>query len=69
MTRKLRLLKVIVQPVFVVDDGEQLVELRADPVEVSGREWPTFPEGRFQEGVEALRRQVEGAEGDNGPAA
>jgi hypothetical protein len=60
MTRRLRLLKVIVQPIFVVDDGESLVEQAAQPVEVPASEWPTFITGRFAEGFEALRREVEG---------
>ncbi len=58
----LRLLKVIVQPIFVLDDGEHLTEQAAQPLEVSSEEWPTFPTGRFAESFEALRRQVERAE-------
>jgi hypothetical protein len=61
---KLRLLKVIVQPVFVVDDGETLIEQPAQPVEVSPAEWPTFATGRFAEGFDALRQQVEATEGE-----
>jgi hypothetical protein len=57
---KLRLVKVIVQPVFVVDDGESLVEQIAQPVNVPAAEWPTFATGRFLDGFDALRRQVEG---------
>lgn len=57
---KLRLLKVIVQPVFVVDDGEGLVEHVTQPVEVPAAEWPGFAAGRFAEGFEQLRAQVEG---------
>lgn len=60
MTRRLRLLKVIVQPVFVVDDGETLVERIAEPVVVPAEEWPDFPTGRFAEGFEQLSREVEG---------
>lgn len=58
---KLRLLKIIVQAVFVVDDGDSLVEQPAQPVEVPAAEWPTFATGRFAEGVEQLRAQVEGS--------
>ena len=39
----LRLLKVIVQPVFVFDDGESLVEQIAEPLVVPAAEWPAFP--------------------------
>ena len=63
MTRRLRLLKVVVQPVFVIEgpDGE-LEELRAEPVEVGAREWPTFATGRFEEGTRALRAQLDAGE-------
>jgi hypothetical protein len=58
---KLRLLKVIVQPVFVViDDNGNLTEQAAEPVVVSASEWPTFATTRYVEGFEELRQQVEG---------
>jgi hypothetical protein len=57
---RLRLLKVICQPVFVVDDGEALTEHPAEPVVVTAAEWPTYAAGSFAEGFEALRQQVEG---------
>lgn len=57
--RKLRLLKVIVQPVFVLDDGENLVEQAADPVVVTAADWPSYPTTGFVAAVEILRRQVE----------
>jgi hypothetical protein len=60
VSKRLRLLKVIVQPVFVVDDGAELVEQPAEPVVVSPAEWPTFATARFAEGMEQLRQQVEG---------
>ncbi len=57
MTR-LRLLKVMVQPVFVLDDGEQLTEMSAQPVAVPPADWPTFATTKFLEGVHALADQV-----------
>lgn len=57
--RKLRLLKVIVQPVFAVDDGEQLVEQMADPVVVSPADWPTFATTAFLHGVAQLQQQLD----------
>ena len=59
MSKQLRLLKVIVQPVFVVDDGEHLTEQLAQPVEVSPSEWPTFATTKFAEGFEQLRATIE----------
>lgn len=62
---RLRLLKVIVQPVFVVDDGTSLTEHSAQPVTVTAAEWPGYATGPFVEGFEQLCQQVEGApEGD-----
>lgn len=56
---KLRLLKVICQPVFVVDDGENLIEQAAEPVVVSAAEWPGYATGQFAEEFEALSQRVE----------
>lgn len=58
---RLRLLKVIVQPVFVVDDGAQLVEQPAQPVTVSPQDWPTFATTQFVEGMAALQAQLDEA--------
>ena len=52
---RLRLVKVLVQAVFVEDDGVHLQELVTDPVEVAAAEWLSFPAGRFEE----LRAQAE----------
>jgi hypothetical protein len=41
---RLRLVKVIIQPVFVVDDGEALTEQAAQPIEVSSADWPGIVE-------------------------
>ena len=47
-----RLLKVIVQPVFIADDGEHLSELVVEPVTVSAAEWPTYPIEGFQRALD-----------------
>lgn len=57
--KKLRLLKVIVQPVFVVDDGEELVEQTAEPVVVSPADWPTFATTAFLDGMQQLQEQLD----------
>jgi hypothetical protein len=56
---RLRLLKVICQPVFVVDDGENLLEQAAEPVVVPAAEWPTYPTEGFARSFEILRVQME----------
>lgn len=64
MSKRLRLLKVIVQPVFVVDDPDEgLSELIAQPIEVPAPEWPTFATGRFAEATAELRANIEGDAG------
>jgi hypothetical protein len=55
---RLRLLKVVVQPVFVVDDGDQLREQPAQPVTVSPEDWPTFATTTFVDGMEQLQAQL-----------
>lgn len=42
--KKVRLVKVIVQPILVVDDGENLSEQTVQPIHVPAAEWPTYPE-------------------------
>lgn len=66
---KLRLLKVICQPVFVIDDGESLTEQTAEPVVVSAADWPTYATTAFAAGFEALRQQVEGVQAPAGGAS
>lgn len=63
MAKRLRLLKVIVQPVFVLDDGEELTELTTDPVIVAARDWPDYPKTTFLESVADLRAQFDAQEG------
>ena len=41
--KRLRLIKVIVHPIFVVDDGTSLAEFPNSPSEIPAAEWPDFP--------------------------
>lgn len=54
MSKSLRLLKVVVQPVFAVDDGKSLEEQTSQPITVAASEWPDFPEQ-----LEAQRKETE----------
>lgn len=54
MTFRLRLVKVIVTPVFVLDDGDSLTEQPAQPVEVPAARWP-----RIVDDLEAERLAIE----------
>ena len=55
----LRLLKVIVQPVFVLDHGDSLTEHVADPVIVPAADWSSYPTTGFAEAFRVLRAEVE----------
>lgn len=57
--KRLRLLKVIVQPVLVIDDGDTLQEMTIQATEVSAAAWPTFATTEFAAAMEQLRQQVE----------
>jgi hypothetical protein len=58
MTRRLRLVKVLVQPVFVLDDGETITEVEHPPTMIPAAEWPTYSSERFPQEVEAWQEQL-----------
>jgi hypothetical protein len=60
---KVRLLKVVVQPVFVLDDGETLVEVEHPATVIPAAEWPTYSSERFPREVGEWQRKL-----DNGAA-
>lgn len=45
--KRLRLLKVAVQPTFVVDDGETLAEITGPPQSIPAGDWRDFATGAF----------------------
>jgi hypothetical protein len=55
---RLRLLKVVVQATFVLDDGESLAEQVAAPVTVSANEWASYSSETFPAQVAALEQQL-----------
>ena len=59
--KRLRLVKVIVQPVFVLDDGESLEEVTAQPLPVTAQDWPTFATDTFPQMAAQVEAQVCGA--------
>ena len=56
--KQLRLVEVMVQAMFVVDDGETLTKQVTDPVTVPASEWDAFPEA-FKAQMAALQEQVQ----------
>lgn len=64
MSAKLRLLKVIVQPVLVLDRGTHLQDVIESPREVSAEAWPAYSGEQFPrelaEAQAALDEQEDG---------
>lgn len=56
---KLRLVKVHVQPVFVLDDGNSITEVEHAPVTIPASEWPTYSGERFPAEVKAWQKQLD----------
>ncbi len=58
---KLRLVKVVVQPVFVLDDGETITEVEHPAVVIPAAEWPTYSAERFPREVAEWQRRLDEA--------
>lgn len=56
---KLRLVKVIVQPVFMLDDGTTLTEVEHPPTVIPANEWPTYSSERFPQEVAEWQRKLD----------
>lgn len=64
--RQLRLVKVIVQPVFVIDDGEHITEVEHPPTVIPAAEWPAYSSERFPAEVKAWQAKID-ADGEGPP--
>lgn len=60
MNGKLRLVKVVVQPVFVLDDGDTITEIGHEPTVISAAEWPTYSSERFPREVKEWQARIDG---------
>lgn len=45
--KRVRIVKVLVQPVVMIDDGETLEEFEHAPIVVSAADWPAYSGERF----------------------
>jgi hypothetical protein len=56
---ELRLVKVIVQPVFILDHGTHVTEVEHPPVVIPAEEWPTYSSERFVREVQDWQRRID----------
>lgn len=63
--KRLRLVKVIVQPVFVLDDGDNIEAIEHPPVAIPAADWPTYSGERFPAEVAAWQKQLNSEEQPN----
>lgn len=56
---KLALVKVVVQPFFVIIDGDEVSEQVAEPVTVPAADWPTFATTEFVRATNELQAQLD----------
>ena len=53
---KVRLIKILVQPVCVTDDGKTLTEVNTQPVSVGAEDWDKYS---LDEHMKQIKEQVE----------
>jgi len=56
---KIRLVKVIVQPVFMLDDGTNLTEIEHAATAIPAEEWPTYSSERFPQELAAWQARID----------
>jgi hypothetical protein len=59
MSRQVRLVKVLVQPVFVLDDGQNISEVPIEEHVIPASEWPTYSSERFPREVAEWQAQLD----------
>ena len=71
MSARLRLVKVAVQPFFVLDDGETITEIDHQSTVITASEWPTYSSERFPREVAEwqARLDAEASAGGGAPTA
>lgn len=60
---RLRLVKVLVQPVFLLDDGDNVVELEHPVVAIPAAEWPSYSGDRFAREVAEWQQRIDAEQG------
>jgi hypothetical protein len=57
--KKLRLVKVAVQPFFVLDDGENIKEIEHGVTIIPASEWSAYSSERFPREVKEWQKQID----------
>lgn len=57
---RLRLVRVHVQPVFILDDGDNLTDVEHPPITIPAAEWPTYSGERFPREVAEWQARIDG---------
>jgi hypothetical protein len=57
--KKIRLVKVAVQPFFVLDDGESIEEIEHPATVIPASEWPTYSGDRFPREVAEWQERLD----------
>jgi hypothetical protein len=58
---KLRLVKVVVQPVVMLEEDGELVEVDHPPVVIPAAEWPTYSSERFPREIQEWQARLDAA--------
>jgi hypothetical protein len=56
---KARIVRVVVTPDVVIDDGENLIPQQVQPMTVLWRDWPTFAVGGLQDALNKMQAQLD----------
>lgn len=63
--KKVRLVKVLVQPVVMIDDGETLTEVPHPTLEIPASEWATYSSERFPRELAAWEDNLNTEDGES----
>jgi hypothetical protein len=66
--KRIRLVKVVVQPVFVIDHGDHLEEVEHPATVIPAEEWPTYSSERFPREVAAWQERLNQEDTDEAAA-
>lgn len=58
MKTKLRVIKMVLQPVIVIDDGETLAEVEVQPVVVPWKAWGAYVNGGLADAIAQLEAKL-----------